>query len=75
MSRIEEFEESRPLLLSIAYRILGPAGEVDDAVHEAWLCYEALPTEPASSRAFLSALVARIALDRWRRPRQAPVSR
>ncbi|MFE6484900.1 sigma factor-like helix-turn-helix DNA-binding protein [Streptomyces sp. NPDC057757] len=60
MSRIEEFEESRPLLFSIAYRILGSAGEAEDAVRETWLRYEAAPTVPAPGRVFLSAEVTRI---------------
>jgi RNA polymerase sigma factor (sigma-70 family) len=31
------FEESRPQLRAVAYRILGTLGEADDAVQEAWL--------------------------------------
>ena len=42
----EEFEELRPLLFSIAYRILGSVSEAEDAVQETWLRYEAL-TDPA----------------------------
>ncbi|MFD1544847.1 RNA polymerase sigma-70 factor [Nonomuraea guangzhouensis] len=63
MSRAEEFEELRPLLFSIAYRILGSVGEAEDAVQETWLRYEASPTRPASVKAFLSAVVTRIAID------------
>jgi RNA polymerase sigma-70 factor (ECF subfamily) len=63
MSRIEEFEELRPLLFSIAYRILGSVSEAEDAVQETWLRYEASPTRPRSVRAFLSAAVTRIAID------------
>ena len=44
MTRAEEFEELRPLLFSIAYRILGSVGEAEDAVQETWLRYEASPT-------------------------------
>ena len=36
MSRAEEFEELRPLLFSIAYRILGSMSEAEDAVKEAF---------------------------------------
>ncbi len=32
MSRVEELEELRPLLFSIAYRILGSVSEAEDAV-------------------------------------------
>ena len=33
----DEFEESRPRLRAIAYRMLGSSAEADDAVQEAWL--------------------------------------
>ena len=63
MSRAEEFEELRPLLFSIAYRILGSVSEAEDAVQETWLRYESSPTQPASIKAFLSAAVTRISID------------
>jgi RNA polymerase sigma-70 factor (ECF subfamily) len=63
VTRIEEFEELRPLLSAIAYRILGSVSEAEDAVQEAWLRYEATPTQPRSPRAFLSAVVTRISID------------
>ncbi|MFC8349637.1 sigma factor-like helix-turn-helix DNA-binding protein [Streptomyces sp. NPDC057280] len=63
MSRIEEFEEARPLLYSIAHRMLGSAGRADDAVHQAWLHYQAAPEQPDPGREFLTAAVARICLD------------
>ncbi|MEU3901904.1 sigma factor-like helix-turn-helix DNA-binding protein [Streptomyces sp. NPDC045251] len=63
MSRTEEFEQARPRLFSIAYRILGNVSEAEDAVHETWRCYEAEPAEPASGKAFLSATVTRISND------------
>ncbi|MER7334641.1 MULTISPECIES: RNA polymerase sigma-70 factor [unclassified Micromonospora] len=63
MSRVEEFEQLRPLLFSIAYRILGSVSEAEDAVQETWLRYDASPTQPASAKAFLSATVSRIAID------------
>jgi RNA polymerase sigma-70 factor (ECF subfamily) len=63
VSRAEEFEELRPLLFSIAYRILGSVSEAEDAVQEAWLRYAASPTNPASAKAFLSAVVTRVSID------------
>ena len=63
MSRAEEFERLRPLLFSIAYRILGSVSEAEDAVQETWLRYEAFPTQPTSAKAFLSAVVTRISID------------
>ena len=53
MRRGEEFEELRPLLSAIAYRILGSVAEADDAVQETWLRYESSPTQPTSTKAFL----------------------
>jgi RNA polymerase sigma-70 factor, ECF subfamily len=63
VSRAGEFEELRPLLFSIAYRILGSVSEAEDAVQETWLRYAASPTQPASVKAFLSAVVTRISID------------
>jgi RNA polymerase sigma-70 factor (ECF subfamily) len=63
MTRAQEFEELRPLLSAIAYRILGSVSEAEDAVQDTWLRYQASPTEPRSTRAFLSAVVTRISID------------
>ncbi|MBP2405237.1 RNA polymerase sigma-70 factor [Streptomyces syringium] len=63
MSKVEEFEELRPLLFSIAYRILGSVGEAEDAVQETWLRFDGSTTRPTSTKAFLSATVTRISID------------
>jgi RNA polymerase sigma-70 factor (ECF subfamily) len=63
VTRIQEFEELRPLLFSIAYRILGSATEAEDAVQETWLRYAASPARPASAKSFLAAAVTRISID------------
>ncbi|AVH57982.1 MULTISPECIES: RNA polymerase sigma-70 factor [Streptomyces] len=63
MTRTEEFEELRPLLFAIAYRILGSVSEAEDAVQETWLRYGASPAQPRSTKAYLSAVVTRIAID------------
>jgi RNA polymerase sigma-70 factor, ECF subfamily len=70
VSRAEEFEELRPLLFSIAYRILGSVSEAEDAVQETWLRYAASPAQPASAKAFLSAAVTRISIDVLRSARR-----
>jgi RNA polymerase sigma-70 factor, ECF subfamily len=63
VSRAEEFQELRPLLSAIAYRILGSVSDAEDAVQETWLRYAASPTPPASAKAFLSAVVTRVSID------------
>ena len=63
MTRTEEFEELRPLLFAIAYRILGSVSEAEDAVQETWMRYQASPAQPTSVKAFLSAVVTRISID------------
>jgi len=59
----EQFEELRPLLFSIAYRILGSVSEAEDAVQETWLRYQASATVPVSLKSFLSAIVTRVSID------------
>jgi len=61
--RAEQFQELRPLLFSIAYRILGSVTEAEDTVQDTWLRYMASPTVPTSTKAFLSALVTRASID------------
>jgi RNA polymerase sigma-70 factor, ECF subfamily len=61
--RAEEFQQLRPLLFSIAYRILGSVAEAEDAVQETWLRWEGSATQAASTKAFLSAVVTRISID------------
>jgi RNA polymerase sigma-70 factor (ECF subfamily) len=63
VTRTDEFEELRPLLFSISYRILGSVAEAEDAVQETWLRFQAYPGEPAETKAFLSAVVTRISID------------
>jgi len=63
MNRIAEFEELRPLLFSIAYRLLGSVAEAEDAVQETWVRYESSPTRPTSPKAYLSAVVTRVSID------------
>jgi RNA polymerase sigma-70 factor (TIGR02957 family) len=63
VSKVEDFEELRPLLFSIAYRILGSVSEAEDAVQETWLRFDASATRPTSAKAFLSTAVTRISID------------
>ena len=63
MTRDGEFEELRPLLFAIAYRVLGSVAEAEDAVQETWLRYAGAVTVPSSTKAFLSAVVTRVSID------------
>src|SRR5690242_21186807 len=60
----ERFEENRPRLRGVAYRMLGSLAEADDAVQEAWLrLHRAAPADVANLRGWLTTVVARICLD------------
>jgi len=68
--RLQTFEGYRPLLFSIAYRMLGTVMEAEDAVQEAYLRYMA--TEPntiQTPKAFLTTVVTRLCLDQLKSAR------
>jgi RNA polymerase sigma-70 factor, ECF subfamily len=54
--------ELRPLLFSIAYRMLGSVAEAEDVVQEAFL-RRTTADEPENERAFMIAVTTRIAID------------
>jgi len=61
------FESHRPLLFSIAYRMLGSASEAEDVVQDAWL--RARQDEDAdvrSVRSYLTTIVTRLCIDHLR---------
>jgi RNA polymerase sigma factor (sigma-70 family) len=61
------FEEQRPRLRAVAYRMLGSTGEADDAVQEAWLRLNRAGAEEIDDLgAWLTTVVARIALNMLR---------
>ena len=69
----ERFEENRPRLRGVAYRMLGSLSEVDDAVQEAWLRLSRTDTTSIDNLGgWLTTVVARVCLDmlRARRARQ-----
>lgn len=62
MSKLKTFESYRPLLFSIAYRMLGTAMEAEDIVQEAYLRYRQVH-HIRSSKAYLTTIVTRLCLD------------
>ncbi|MEP7287705.1 MAG: RNA polymerase sigma-70 factor [Chloroflexota bacterium] len=59
-----QFETYRPLMFSIAYRMLGSATEAEDIVQEAYLRYQATSSaQIVSYKAFLSTVVTRLCLN------------
>ena len=62
-----QFEEQRPRLRAVAYRVLGTHAEADDAVQEAWLRLSRSDAETIDNlRAWLTTVVSRICLDMLR---------
>ena len=68
----EQFEEHRPHLRSVAYRMLGSLSESDDAVQEAWLRLSRTDQRVENLGGWLTTVVGRVCLDmlRARRARQ-----
>jgi len=63
----EPFEESRPHLRAVAYRMLGSTSEAEDAVQEAWLRLNRADTGDVENlRGWLTTVVARVCLDMLR---------
>jgi RNA polymerase sigma-70 factor (ECF subfamily) len=61
------FEENRSHLRAVAYRMLGSASDVDDAVQEAWLrLNRAEPADIENLGGWLTTVVARVCLDMLR---------
>lgn len=61
----DEFETHRRHLRAIAYRMLGSRAEAEDAAQDAWLRWHAADrSQVDNARAFLSATVTRLCLDR-----------
>jgi RNA polymerase sigma-70 factor (ECF subfamily) len=63
-SDVAAFEECRPLLFGIAYRMLGSAADAEDIVQEAGVRWLKRGSEPVRSpRAYLATVVTRLCLD------------
>ena len=63
----QQFEDQRPHLRAVAYRMLGSLAEADDAVQDAWLRLSRADTsEVENLRGWLTTIVARVALNMLR---------
>lgn len=61
------FEEHRPVLMGVAYRMLGRVADAEDVVQEAWLRWSASDHESVREpRAYLVRVTTRLAIDRLR---------
>jgi RNA polymerase sigma-70 factor (ECF subfamily) len=70
-SDLNDFQSYRPLMFSIAYRMLGSATEAEDIVQEAYLRYQAVaPGTIQSPKAFLSTIVTRLCLNQLQSARE-----
>lgn len=64
------FNEHRPLLFGIAYRMLGSVADAEDVVQEAYLRWQRADRSGVESpRAFLSSIVTRLSIDQLRSAR------
>ena len=60
----ERFEQHRPHLRAVAYRMLGSVNEADDALQEAWLrIRDQDPATVENMRAWLTTVVGRVSLE------------
>src|SRR5438477_12423187 len=69
----EEFEQNRPHMRAVAYRMLGSGAEADDAVQETWIRFARAQTGAVDNlRGWLTTVISRVCLDmlRARRARQ-----
>jgi RNA polymerase sigma-70 factor (ECF subfamily) len=66
----ELFQQHRPRLFGLAYRMLGTPADAEDALHDAWLRWQAQDIAALDDpEAWLVTVTTRLALDRLRRAR------
>ena len=64
------FNTDRPLLFSIAYRMLGSASDAEDVLQDAWLRYRSADRSTVRTpKAFATTIVTRLCLDRLKSAR------
>jgi len=65
-TRVDEFEELRPHLLAVAYRLTGTVADAEDVVQDAWLRWDGSDAAITDLGAWLTTVVSRLSLDRLR---------
>ena len=64
MARLDTFNEQRPLLFGLAYRMLGSVMDAEDVLQEAYLRWQdAAVTEVHSPKCYLIRIVTRLCID------------
>jgi len=64
MDQVTEFEQHRPYLMAVAYRMLGSRTEAEDVVQEVWLRYRAADLSAVQElRGWLTTVTGRLCLD------------
>ena len=67
MDHLTTFDQYRPLLFSIAYRMLGSVADAEDLVQEAFLRWRRVDLSLIKSpKSFLSTVVTRLCIDHKR---------
>ena len=70
MNRVDTFNDQRPLLFSIAYRMLGSVMDAEDMVQETFLRWQDAPVDDVRSpKSYLSTVVTRLCIDQLRSAR------
>jgi RNA polymerase sigma-70 factor, ECF subfamily len=70
MSSLDEFNQHRPLLFAIAYRMLGTVTDAEDMVQEAFLRWQQTAIETVkSAKAYLTTIITRLCIDYLRSAR------
>src|SRR5882724_13105985 len=61
--RVEVFRQHRPLLLSVAYRMVGSWADAEDVVQETFVRWQQTTDAIASPRAFLVTVASRLCIN------------
>jgi RNA polymerase sigma-70 factor, ECF subfamily len=70
MSHLEAFNQQRPLLFAIAYRMLGTVTDAEDMVQEAFLRWQQTAEATVkSAKSYLSTIITRLCIDHLRSAR------